>query len=78
VASPVTYVDKNDPPFLIIHLEKDADVPLTQSYLLRSYLNLAKVPNELIVVKDASHFGVMFDVDAVRSNVLAFLEDRFK
>lgn len=78
VASPVTYVDKADPPFLIIHGEKDPDVPVTQSYLLRSYLTLANVPNELIVVKDAPHYGVMFDVDSVRSKVLAFLQDRFK
>jgi acetyl esterase/lipase len=78
VASPVTYIDKTDPPFLIIHGEKDADVPVTQSYLLRSYLSLANVPNELIVVKDAPHYGVMFDADSVRSRVLAFLEDRFK
>jgi acetyl esterase/lipase len=78
VASPVTYVDKTDPPFLIIHGEKDADVPVTQSYLLKSYLNLAKVPNELIVVKDAPHYGVMFDTDSVKTKVLAFLEDRFK
>jgi acetyl esterase/lipase len=77
-ASPVTYVDKNDPPFLIVHGEKDPDVPVAQSYLLKSYLDLANVQNELIVVKDAPHYGVMFDVDDVRLKVISFLKDRFK
>ncbi len=33
-ASPVTYVDKNDPPFLIIHGEKDELVSPKQSKLI--------------------------------------------
>ena len=43
-ASPVTYVDKNDPPFLIIHGEKDNMVSVKQSQLLKAWLNLAGVP----------------------------------
>lgn len=73
IASPVTYVDKNDPPFLIIHGEKDDMVPLNQSRLLSSWLKIAGVPNELIIVKDAPHFGPMFDVDEIRSKVIQFL-----
>ena len=72
-ASPVTYVDKNDPPFLIIHGEKDELVSPKQSQLLSAWLNVAKVPNELIVVKDAPHFGVMFDTDEIRNKVMNFL-----
>jgi dipeptidyl aminopeptidase/acylaminoacyl peptidase len=73
-ASPVTYVDKNDPPFLIIHGEKDDMVSTKQSRLLNAWLTLAGVPNELIIVKDAPHFGVMFDADDVRINVMNFLK----
>lgn len=72
-ASPVTYADKDDPPFLIIHGEKDALVSLKQSRLLSAWLNVAGVPNELIIVKDAPHFGEMFDADAVRNKVIPFL-----
>ncbi|MES2645315.1 MAG: alpha/beta hydrolase [Bacteroidota bacterium] len=72
-ASPVTYVDKNDPPFLIIHGEKDELVAPKQSQLLSAWLNLAGVQNELILVKDAPHFGVMFDADEIRSKVMDFL-----
>jgi acetyl esterase/lipase len=73
-ASPVTYVDKNDPPFLIIHGEKDDLVSPKQSRLLKAWLSTAGVQNELIIVKDAPHFGVMFDTDDVRSKVISFLK----
>jgi acetyl esterase/lipase len=74
VASPVTYVDKNDPPFLIIHGEKDNIVPNQQSKLLHGWLDVGGVPNELIIVKDAPHFGAMYDVDEVRNKVIGFLK----
>ena len=72
-ASPVTYVDKNDPPFLIIHGEKDELVSTKQSRLLSAWLTVEGVPNELIIVKGAPHFGEMFDADEVRKKVLNFL-----
>jgi acetyl esterase/lipase len=74
IASPVTYVDKNDPPFLIIHGEKDDMVNPKQSRLLKAWLDVNGVPNELIMVKDAPHFGVMFDADEVRAKVMEFLK----
>lgn len=77
-ASPATYVDANDPPFFIVHGEKDMDVPPAQSYLLKAYLDLAHVKNELTVVKDAPHYGVMFDTEEVRQKLLAFLDAQLK
>jgi acetyl esterase/lipase len=77
-ASPVTYVDKNDPPFLIIHGEKDDMVSPKQSQLLSAWLTVAGVRNELIIVKDAPHFGVMFDTDEVRNKVIDFLKKQLK
>lgn len=73
-ASPITYVDKYDPPFLIIHGEKDDLVSPKQSQLLSSWLTVVGVQNELILVKDAPHFGVMFDSDEVRNKVVSFLK----
>jgi len=72
-ASPVTYVDRADPPFLIIHGEKDALVSTRHSHLLSSWLNVAGVQNDVIIVKDAPHFGTMFDADPIRKKVLTFL-----
>jgi acetyl esterase/lipase len=73
-ASPVTYIDKNDPPFLIVHGEKDDIVSNRHSHLLSSWLNVVGVENELVIVKDAPHFGEMFDVDEVRNKVMSFLK----
>jgi len=78
LASPVTYVDKNDPPFFIVHGEKDNDVPTAQSILLKSHLDLAKVENELTIVKDAPHYGEMFDTEEIRTKLFRFLEDHLK
>jgi acetyl esterase/lipase len=75
-ASPVTYVDKTDPPFLIIHGEKDDMVSPKQSKLLSSWLTLAGVKNEVIIVKDAPHYGTMFDADEIRIKVMDFLKTR--
>ena len=77
-ASPVTYVDKNDPPFLIVHGEKDDIVSNKHSHLLSSWLNVVGVENELLIVKDAPHFGVMFDADEVRNKVMTFLKEKLK
>ena len=73
-ASPVTYVDKNDPPFLIVQGEKDESVPNTQSKVLSSWLTLNDVKNQLIVVPGAPHSGEMFDADYIRTALFAFLE----
>ena len=78
IASPVTYVDKNDPPFLIIHGEKDDLVSNKHSKLLSAWLTAVGVQNELIIVKDAPHFGTMYDVDAVRNKVIDFLKKQLK
>jgi acetyl esterase/lipase len=72
-ASPVTYVDKNDPPFLIVQGEKDESVPYTQSVMLHSWLALAGVTTDLIIVKDAPHYGVMFDTPEIRQKIFYIL-----
>lgn len=78
IASPATYIDKNDPPFLIIHGEKDASVPPAQSRLLSSWLTLNKIQNEVIIVKDAPHYGEMFDEENIRTKIITFLKNELK
>jgi acetyl esterase/lipase len=77
-ASPVTYIDRNDPPFLILHGEKDASVPITQSRYLDSWLRLAGVPSKLIIVPGAPHYGVMFDEEWIRREIFSFLDKTIK
>jgi acetyl esterase/lipase len=74
-ASPVTWVDKNDPPFLIVQGEKDQSVPDDQSKILHSWLTLYGVKNDLIIVPGAPHFGPMFDADYIRQKVFQYLNN---
>jgi len=54
-ANPITYVTKDDPPFLIMHGDKDMSVPLHQSELLYDALKKAGVEVTLYVVKGGGH-----------------------
>jgi len=57
-ASPITYVSKDAPPFLIMHGDHDRTVPFNQSELLYATLKKAGVDVTLIPVKGAGHgFG---------------------
>lgn len=78
IASPVTYVDKNDPPFLIFHGEKDNIVTNRQSKLLSGWLTAKGVKNELIIVRDAPHFGKMYDTEEFKDKVISFLKETLK
>lgn len=78
IASPVTYIDKNDPPFLIFHGEKDNLVTNRQSKLLSGWLTVKGVKNELIIVEDAPHFGKMYDTEAFKNKVIDFLKAELK
>jgi len=54
-ANPITYVTKDDPPFLIVHGDKDQSVPHNQSQLLYEALKKAGVQVKLHTVKGAGH-----------------------
>jgi acetyl esterase/lipase len=54
-ASPITYVTKDDAPFLICHGDQDPLVPLDQSILLDKALKNAGVESTLIVVNGGGH-----------------------
>src|SRR5262249_47991633 len=54
-ASPLTYVSKDDPPFLILHGDQDPLVPLGQSELLLEALKKAGVQAELLVAPGVGH-----------------------
>jgi acetyl esterase/lipase len=56
-ASPISYVTKDCPPFLVVHGDADPIVPYTQSVLLTAALNGAGVPVTFYTVKGAKHGG---------------------
>lgn len=54
-ASPITHVTPDDPPFLLIHGDRDELVPVEQSQLMYDRLVQANVPAQLVVVQNATH-----------------------
>ena len=78
VASATTYIDQADPPFLIFHGDKDTTVPITLSKLLDSYLQLAKVHSEFVIVNGAPHGGKLFGSEVIKNKILVFLNTYLK
>ena len=68
--NPITYVTKNDAPFLIMHGSRDPLVPFNQSEILHAALKKAGVASTLIKVEGAGHG---FGGPEVDSRVRAFL-----
>jgi dipeptidyl aminopeptidase/acylaminoacyl peptidase len=56
-ANPITYVTKDDPPFLIVHGDKDPLVPHNQSEILLDALQKAGVEATLYTVAGGGHGG---------------------
>jgi arylsulfatase len=66
-------VTRDDPPFLIIHGDKDDQVPIEQSRRLHAKLKETGVASELIVLPGAGHGGKEFSTDEVKAKIRAFL-----
>jgi len=54
-ANPLTYIDKSDPPFLIMHGDNDQLVPLAQSKMLAKALIDADVEVTMKTIPGAGH-----------------------
>jgi acetyl esterase/lipase len=71
-ANPITYISGDEPPFLIVHGDRDFIVAVGQSELLHEALTKAGVKSELMVVKGAGHgFGNNREVNQRVSDFLA-------
>ena len=81
-ASPVTYISPEDPPFLIIHGDKDSIVPVEQAYVLDEQLKNAGVPAELVIVRNGSHSidgeNISPTEEEISNLLIAFLEKHLK
>lgn len=66
-------VTRDDPPFLIIHGDKDPQVPIEQSERLHAKLKATGVASELVVLPGAGHGGKEFSSDEVKAKIRAFL-----
>jgi acetyl esterase/lipase len=77
-ASPVTYVNKSDPPFLILHGDMDQTVPLQQSEELNADLQNAGVESTLQIVAGSGHGGKGFFSQENRKLIIDFLNRHLK
>ncbi len=77
-ASPVTYVDKDDAPFLILHGSADPVVPPNQSEALQVALTKAGVESTLHLLPGAKHGGPEFTSTQALGWVDEFLAKQLK
>ncbi|GAA4324245.1 alpha/beta hydrolase [Mucilaginibacter gynuensis] len=77
-ASPVTYIDKDDPPFIIFHGDKDQLVPFWESRQFYARLKLAGVKAELVKLPGVGHAGGEFSAPAMQKKVIDFLNEVLK
>ncbi len=59
-ASPIAHVSPDDPPFLIMHGDRDGTVPVQQSEAFASALKHAHVPVTLVILNGVGHGGQEF------------------
>ncbi|MDX1945041.1 MAG: alpha/beta hydrolase [Pirellulaceae bacterium] len=76
--SPVHYVSKDNPPFLILHGDRDALVPYAQSEELRDLLAKAGVEVTLQKLPGAGHGGPAFGLPAIARLTTAFFDKHLK
>jgi acetyl esterase/lipase len=68
LGSPLTYITKDDPPFLIVHGDEDKTVPIAQSERLTEALKKAGVEVTFLPMKGAGHGGPAFNnADALKT-----------
>ncbi|WP_144971143.1 alpha/beta hydrolase [Bremerella volcania] len=73
-ASAAFHVTEDDPPFLVIHGDKDTTVLLDQSKRIQEVYQQAGLPLELIVIEGGKHGGSEFYNGDRREQVIAFFK----
>jgi acetyl esterase/lipase len=77
-ANPIHYITKDDPPFLIMHGDKDPLVPLEQSQLLADALKKAGVPVTFYIVPGGGHGGPEFRTPEAKDHLFVFFVKTLK
>jgi len=76
-ASPVTYISPDDPPFLLIHGERDGTVDVAQSHLAEARLRAAKVSVTAIYIPDVDHSFIGSKPEVTRAATLKAINATF-
>ncbi|HBG56691.1 MAG TPA: alpha/beta hydrolase, partial [Porphyromonadaceae bacterium] len=76
--NPITFLDKTDPHFLVIHGEADNVVPHCQSELFAKALDERELLTEFISVPGGQHGPVTFNEDTFQKMIDFFLKEANK
>lgn len=76
--SPVNYVDRTAPPFLLFHGSKDPLVPAAQSRSLYEKLVENEVEADYYLLEDAGHASIEFSQEEIQTIMLKFLDRHLK
>lgn len=74
--SPVSYVTKDVPPFLIIHGTGDSTVPFSQSEILHDKLSEFDCDATLIAINGAEHADINFYQDIIWDKIIKFFKEK--
>jgi len=77
-ANPITYVDENDPPFLLFHGTQDMAVSPSQTLLLHNALREKGVSSTRYVLEGAGHATAEFSDPQVINIIVDFLSEHLK
>ncbi len=77
-ASPLTYLDKNDPPVLILHGDQDTTVPVEQSILTDKRYKELGLESHLHILEGAGHGGPAFSDEERYQLIKTFLDRHLK
>lgn len=73
LASPVSHVDRHDPPLLLLHGDQDLNMPIDQAYELQAAYQKLDLDVYFDIVRGAPHGGDLFFSSEHFERVLAFL-----
>lgn len=77
-ANPINYIEKDVPPFLIMHGEKDTTVSPSQTEILHQALVEKGMESTRYVVKEAGHGGEYWSEPEVINIIIDFLDKNLK
>lgn len=77
-ASPITYVSKNAPPFLIVHGTVDPVNPFVHAERLKAVFDKTGVPCTLYPLMDTKHDGPLFVAPETMSTMMRFFDRHLK
>ena len=77
-ASPITYVDQNDPPMLLFHGTKDKIVPITQATLMADAMSKAGQNGRVELLLNADHTWAGKEMERTLAATFAFFDEQLK